>query len=436
MPFSIQPPPVTIGLYRKIAASLWFAPALYAAGGLLLAYLLVEGGRRLPEPLLELFLKSKPDTVKDVLQLLASSTLTVTTIAFSVLMVVLTMTASNFSPRALTGYLRDRINQNTLGVFIGGFAFSAAGIVLMQLRSYDERVLGLFMLATLAVSFLALGALVYFIHYTANAVQITNLVVRWHREADAALARFLALSETEKQQPQTPPALPSVSPGAVNARTAGYIQVLDRDRVFGLAVDHDLVVRVLQPAGGFAARGVPLCEVWPAGSLSPELADGIHTAFAIGAERTAEADPLLKMELLTEVAIRALSPGINDPNTAVNCLHYLCDLLVRIARHQLPRQVLYDDDGAVRLVIASPGFRDFLESSLLGIASAGAGHARVALTLLGILHDLASVTPDPERRAVIEKTAYTIADLAFEQLSFEREREQVRDAVERLALTA
>jgi len=261
---------------------------------------------------------------------------------------------------------------------------------------------------------------------------VTNLVVRLHGEADDGLQRFLRSAESAKGQPTATAVLPSEPSGAVNARAAGYIQVLDRDRVLGLAVAHNLVVHVLRHTGDFATRGIALCEVWPAERLTAEVADVFRAAYAVGAQRTAESDPLLGMELLAEIAVRALSPGINDPNTAVNCLDYLGDLLVRIASDEMPRQEMRDDKGRLRVVVAAPDFHDFLERSLLGIASAGASHARVVLTLLSVLRDTASVTQDRARCCIIEKAARGIADLALQKLVFEREREQVREAMEKL----
>src|SRR5690606_40054638 len=133
-------------------------------------------------------------------------------------------------------------------------------------------------------------------------------------------------------------------PATVEARQAGFIQVLTLENMRDLAIAHDAVFRVLRRAGEFAVRGLPLCEVWPAARLTHELADDIRSAYAIGQLRTAESDPLLGMELLGEVAERALSPGINDPNTAVSCVRYLSDLLVRIAPRPLPMRTFRDED--------------------------------------------------------------------------------------------
>jgi uncharacterized membrane protein len=263
-------------------------------------------------------------------------------------------------------------------------------------------------------------------------LQIGNLVVRLHGEADAALGRFLEHAESEREPSKVPADLPLEPPGTVAAEAAGYIQVLDRDRVFRLAVAHDLVVIVRRHTGDFATRGIALCEVWPATSLTADVADGLRAAYAVGAQRTAERDPLLGLELLAEIALRALSPGINDPNTAVNCLDFIGDLLVRLAAHELPPQQLYDGEGRLRVVFVAPDFRDFLERSLLDIAGAGAGHPHVVLTLLRVLHDVASVTQKRERCSMIEKAASAIADLALQKLVFEREREQVKEAMAKL----
>jgi uncharacterized membrane protein len=228
--------------------------------------------------------------------------------------------------------------------------------------------------------------------------------------------------------------LPSELPGEVEACAAGYIQALDSQHIFRLAVAHNLLVRVIRNTGTFATRGIALCEVWPAARLTPEVADGFRAAYAVGARRTSERDPLLGMELLAEIGVRALSPGINDPITAVNCLDFIGDLLVRLAVHELPRQEMHDEEGRLRVVISGPDFRAFLERSLLGIAGAGAGHARVVLSRLRLLCDVASATQDRARCSTIETTAKAIADLALQKLAFEREREQIREAIEKLEI--
>jgi uncharacterized membrane protein len=434
MPSFLQPPAAVVRFYRRVSSSLWFTPGLYVLGGILLVSLLVGLGPHLPRSVLRLFPASDPAAVNGALQLLASSALTVATVTFSILMVVLIMAASSFSPRALAGFMRDRVDQSTLGMFLGSFAFGVGGIVLLEPGPgiYDQRFLGLLLLLTVGLGCLVLGAFVYFIHHTATALQIGNLVARLHGEADAALGRFLAHAERERQPSRAPADLPLEPPGTVASEAAGYVQVLDRDRVFRLSVAHDLVVVVRRHTGDFATRGIALCEVWPATSLTAEVTDGLRAAYAVGAQRATERDPLFGLELLAEIALRALSPGINDPNTAVNCLDFIGDLLVRLAAHDLPPQQVHDDEGRLRVVFVGPDFRDFLERSLLAIAGAGAGHARVVLTLLRVLHDVASATRERDRCSMIEKAASAIADLALQKLAFEREREQVKAAMAKL----
>ncbi len=434
MPPFLKPPAAVVRFYRRVTSSLWFTPGLYVLGGIVLVSLLVGLGPHLPRSVLRLFPASDPAAVNGALRLLASSALTVATVTFSILMVVLIMAASSFSPRALAGFMRDRVDQSTLGMFLGSFAFGVGGIVLLEPGTgiYDQRFLGLLLLLTVVLGCLVLGAFVYFIHHTATALQIGNLVVRLHDEADAAIGRFLEHAEGEGQSSTVPAELPSEPPGTVEAEAAGYIQVLDSDRVFKIAVAYDLVVIVRRHTGDFTTRGIALCEVWPATSLTADVADELRAAYAIGAQRTTERDPLFGLELLAEIALRALSPGINDPNTAVNCLDFIGDLLVRLAAQELPPQQLFDGEGRLRILLVAPDFRDFLERSLLAIAGAGASHARVVLTVLRVLHDAASVTRERERCGMIEKAANAIADLALQKLAFERERAQVEAAMAKL----
>jgi uncharacterized membrane protein len=432
MPFSLRPPAIVVELYRRVTSSLWFVPALAVLAGMALAVIVFAIAPLVPSSALKLFPEVEAAAVKDVLRLLASSTLTVATVTFSILMIVLTMTASTFSPRALAGYMRDRVNQATLGIFLGGFAFGLTASLLTRVSDYDQRVLGLLVFVAVAAALLVLATLVYFIHHTATAVQITNLVLRLHMSADRALDRFLAALPEERRNAPLPAAYATAPPATVESRAVGYVQVLAIQDLRDLAIRHDVVVRTVRCAGDFAVRRMPLCEVWPAGRLSSELADAIRGAYALGEQRTSESDPLLGMELLAEVAVRALSPGTNDPNTAVNCVRYLGDLMVRLADHPLPDRTLQDDDDMIRVIVPTPEFREFVERPLLPISRSGSGPFSVVLAVLSLLGDMAHVTTDEARRGLLEETGRSVADRALQVLAFEREREEVRAAAQTL----
>lgn len=432
MPFSLRPPAVVIELYWRVTGSLWFVPALFVIGGIALALLVVAAGSPLPQSALKAFPPIEAEAVKDVLKLIASSTMTVATVTFSILMVVLTMTASTFSPRALAGYMRDRINQVTLGVFLGGFAFGVTAASLIRVDDHRQNLLGLLIIVSGAVALLVVATLVYFIHHTAKNVQITNLVLRLHNSADRTLSRFLDALSEESGEPSISPDYAKAAPAAVVARAAGFVQVLAVDDLHDLAIEHNVLIRVLRRAGDFAVRGKPLCEVWPAARLTPALADAVRAAYAVAEQRTSESDPMLGLELMAEVAMRALSPGVNDPNTAVNCLRYLSDLMVRLADQPLPHRVLCDDEGRVRVIVPTPDFREFVERPVLAIASTGCGHLAVVLAIMALLADVAGAATDEARRRQLGDTARAVADRALQTLAFEREREAVRSALQAL----
>ena len=432
MPFSLRPPAVVVELYWRVTGSLWFIPALGVLSGIALAVLVFAAAPLIPDSAISGFPRVEVSAVKDVLRLIASSTLTVATVTFSILMVVLTMTASTFSPRALTGYMRDRVNQVTFGIFLGGFAFGITAASITRVNSSSQSLLALLVFVSAAVALVALGTLVYFIHHTATTVQITNLVLRLHGSADRTLGRFLDDLPRDRDDGAIPAAYRTGPPATVDSRKAGFVQVLAIQDLRDLAVEHDVVMRVIRRSGDFAVRGVALCEIWPSTRLSSNLADAVRRAYAIAEQRTAASDPLLGIELLAEVAMRALSPGINDPNTAVNCLRYLSDLMVRLADHPLPQRALRDDEGWVRVIVPTPGFRDFVERPVLSIAGVGAAHLSVVLAILALLGDVAEATTDDARRRRIAETGRAVADRAMQALAFEREREAVREAVQAL----
>jgi len=359
----------------------------------------------------------------ELLGLMAGSLLTVTTVSLSVLVVVLTTAGGQASPRALPAVLGDGPTQNALAALLGGFVYAvAAGVVLQWADPGDGRVTLLYGLSVLVFA-LAVGSFLHWVHHVANSLKVSTLTARVHAAGIVGIAHHheeptLGCTATEA----SPPA-PKL---AVGAPLAGYVRAVQADRLHALAEAEGLSLTLQVRPGGFVHQGEPTVGVAGTDELQPQVRDAIVAAIEIGRERTYVQDPLFAPTVLGEIACRALSPGINDPRTALAALGYLRDLLVRAAATPAPAGARYP-----RVAVPAVPLDLFLDHALAPVARDGAGQIEVALAVLEVLHALAATAPAADRPA-IGQAAARAAELAERGLAASQDRDRVRQAFQRL----
>jgi uncharacterized membrane protein len=341
----------------QLRNSLWFIPALWVMGAGCLAILATwidsvtpAIGRDLP-----LVFGGGPDGARSVLSSIAGSTITVAGVTFSITIVALQLASSQFSPRVLRDFMRDRLSQSVLGSFIGTFFYSL--VVLRSIRSADETgpefVPAVAVTLGIAFAVLAVAMLVYFIHHISTRIQVSSIVAGIAHATERAIERameddgsYQRVPEGERQHGLSHAERPDGEPGRLPAATSGYLQLIDRRGIVATADELDLVVRLELRPGDWVQEGAPLFVVWPAGAADDELADRLHERVTIGAERSLEQDPAFGLRQLVDVAVKALSPGINDPTTART--RWPAPLRCRVSGADAPRRAGADVRGARR----------------------------------------------------------------------------------------
>lgn len=377
-----------------LVGGLLFLPGLILAGFVLLALATIAAdastgiGARLETltgigPL-------APTAVRDTLSAMATSTVTAVAMLFSILLVVQTL-ATTYSPRVLRSLIGDRTSQLTMGTLVGIVFFCF--LVLQAIRDQPPfvPVLG----ATLATVFFlsGLALLVNFIHHISQMIQINNIVEMVARQTERAVDELLPERVPSGTAPVTPER-PTPPAGAVliESRRSGYIQSVDLCWLQRAAAEGGVCLQVLLPVGGFATRDVALVAASPAERVTPGLASDVLSAFRLGAVRTIHQDPDFGIRLLVDVALRAISPAVNDPSTAYTCVQQLGRLLVRaIGRHDpAAARTEAGRPGCVRL--PSPSFLRMLDHAVTQIRQYSRGDFAVTLALLDVLRDLALET--------------------------------------------
>jgi uncharacterized membrane protein len=365
---------------------------------------------------------------RDLLVVVSATMITVTGLVFTLTVVALQIASTQFSPRLLRNFLRDRGNQVVLSTFVSTFAYATAGLHTVGARAggQGEFVPRLAVSGALFLALLSLAALVYFIHHIARSIQIDTIMAGVERETlaviDDTYPDGVRAPGAEELAPEPP-----AGAVAVAARRSGYLQAVDLDALLAVALDQDVVVRLAAAVGDHVVAGTPLAWAWRAAAdgrpPDPDgLAEPLDHAVEIGIERTMLQDVAFGIRQLADIANKALSPAINDPYTGVQSLQHLSVIMHTLAGRRLGDNLGRDAAGAVRVAVPFPSFADYLRLATAQIRRNGAkepGVARALLRLLGAAGD--RVTDQARRAAVARHVRLVMADV-------ERDTAQPADA--------
>ncbi len=360
--------------------------------------------------------RSDPQVAQVILSAIATSIMTVVSIVFAILLMTLTLASMQFSPRILVSFSRDRSTQSTLGVFLGTFCYCMAA--LPAARSLPKpfapvaTVMGAMMLAVACVAWL-----LYFIHHISHAISVNFIVDRIAAETEVVIQEIMPGPRREKPV-EAPGTVSSIVWDAVIINDySGYIRFIDTNRLFELARTHRVKARVLRRAGHFVPAGVPLMRISRGERLPDSAGDEFRKAFDIGPSRTLQQDVEFGVLQIVDIALRAISPAVNDPSTAINGIDQLSRILIQYASRQEPASVIYDLPGEVRLIVPWIDFEGLLDSAFEQIRHYGATDVAVCLRLLRALGDIAISTSNGEvRRLAVSRGKRVLDGCAREKM--------------------
>jgi uncharacterized membrane protein len=400
-------------LWDTLRASYWFVPSLmtglavvlWATLGALDAGLQRLGIERLPW-----LYRDSLTAARTLLLAVAGATIGLIGVVFSITMVPLTIAASQLGPRLLRTFLRDTGTQVVLGTFVATFVYCM--LVLLQLHDDTVELPQLLITAALYMALATLGVLIYFIDHVAVSIQAPRVVAAVVAELEDDIARsFPEPLDPDALPPEPAPSLPGEPPQLVLATRSGYVQARDDKALLGLAVAHDLFLRLLAEPGSFVVAGTPLVQAWPAGR-STKLAAAVNSAHILGPQRTLVQDIEFGINELVEVAVRALSPAINDPFTAMTCIDWLGHTLCRLCERRLVSPYRRDEEGNPRLMSTPLTFDRLLDAAFHQIRQYGRGSAAVSGRLLDALELVGGHARTEEQRRALLRHVGLVAESA------------------------
>lgn len=407
--------------WLTLNGSLWFVPGLLVLIGVAAALLLVElhpvldGGLARDWPRL---FGAGAEGARGMLSAIATSMITVAGVVFSVTIVALSLTASQYSPRVLRNFMSDRPTQVVLGAFVAVFAYCL--VVLRTIRAGDEGtfVPAMAVLGGVFMAFVGIGLLIYFVHHVATAIQVDYIVQRIASDTIGSIDRLYPDAAEAGAGTERPPVEQAAGPWEdVAAGRTGYLAAIDHAALSKLAVEHHAVLRLLPKVGDFVVAGTPVAQVTSNGGHPPQGWPGaLASALKVQGERHVDQDAGYGLQQLVEVGLRALSPSMHDPATAATCVDHLGALLHRLTGRRLDTGH-HDGDARLRLIVAVPGYEDFVTLALASLTHHAGSHPSVHERLLTAVETASAATADPARLAVLERrldvhiARMTVADL-------------------------
>lgn len=402
----------------SLRASVWFIPSLIVGFGSALAVALTEtdfivNGQWLGRwPRL---FGVGAEGARGILSTIAGSMMTVAGVTFSMTLMTLMLASTQYTSRILRNFMRDRVTQTVLGIFTGIFAYCL--IALRTIRGGDEGGfvpnMAVFFGVVLAMG--GIGVFIFFIHHIASAIQASSIIASVADETMAAVDRLfpekLGQEAAGCNEDQLLLTLSGRHWKSVPVNRNGYIQSVNNAALLRLARENKTIVRMERGIGDFVVQGTTLASLALDKPPEKEIITALRDAYSIDCRRTVEQDIAFGISQIVDMAMRALSPSVNDTTTAVMCVDYLAAILTRLTARNIPSSYRYEE-GEVRVIAIGSTFDGLVAESFDQIRGSAAGNAAIMLRMLGALQTIASLTVSPTRRRALSEQVQWISELA------------------------
>ncbi len=419
-----------------LRTNLWLVPAvevviaaLLFAGTYALDRAAYDGVFRVPG----WAISGSADAARQILTAIAAAIITVVGVVFSIVIVALTLTSTQFGPRMLRNFIRDRGTQLTLGTFVATFVYAILALGSIAPGAHGDFVPHISITVMLVLMVADLAVLIYFLHHIAIQIQLPQVI--------AGIAGDLA------QAIELQAGDPTVGAGAqlatlliadmdgpggdVAAPRSGYLQYLQHRTLVRIAAEKGAVIHVRYRPGHFLVQGHPYATVWPA-SAADQVARELARAHVTGPYRTLAQDVAFGIDQLVEIGIRALSAAVNDTFTALTCIDWIGDSLCKVTGRWQPTRVYRDASGAVRLISTEITYERLVQRAFEKVRQAGHGMPAVLIRQLDALAKIMERATAPQDRQLLLDQAAMIERLSAATVGEPSDRDDISRAHQRV----
>jgi len=419
-------------IWENITTSFWFLPSVLVAFSIVLAFIFLtidqiyiseeEGTILVP-------FGGAADAARGLLSTIAASLITVISIAFSITILSLQQASRQYSPRVLRNFIRDKGNQIVLGTYLATFTYSL--LILRSVRDETDQIAGFIPALSITFGFLlaltCVGMLIYFISHVATSLQVENIVKNVHtvlveeidnlfpEHIDEAVDAGISGEELFNQLKGPGPVR------QIKSKNSGFVHSFDDYLLAKLKSERVKAVFVLPLVGDFIAEDQVIIKISENETGEEYDPDVLIKGIILRDQRSIEQDPLFALNQLVDIALRALSPGINDPTTAEYCLFQLRDALCRLAGRKFPPSRHIYEDNPVVFIFNRPTWHEFVDAAFNRIRRSAESYVGVTGIIIEQLHRLAPCVPEGNRSEPLRKQLNEVRDSVKRQSFNERD---------------
>lgn len=405
--------------WDALSGSFWFLPTVMVVAAIGLSLMTIHLDRATANEnwlaTLGWTFSRGPEGSRALLATVAGSMMTIASVTFSITIVALQLASSQFGPRLLRNFMRDRGNQVAIGTFIATFTYCLLILRTVNGTDSEQFVPHISVTVALGLALLSVGVLIYFIHHSAESIQAENVIAAVSRDLHYAIDRLYpkrqehAASDDPKHcsEHELPIGFDE-DHSKVDSVRSDYLQAINIDRLLQIAGEYDLVISIVKRPGKFCVKGDAIALVSPCARVDDSIVESIRSEFFFGHRRTLLQDVEFAIDQLVEVAVRALSPGVNDPFTAINCIDRLGAALCDLSDKVIPSPHRYDEDGKLRLITDASTVQGIVNASFDQIRQAALKDTSVTVRLLETIAAVARQTEASVFRNALRRQADAI----------------------------
>ena len=427
-------------LWNLLHSSFWFIPTLMVISAIALSFAAINFDQSSDSNIIRKLAWTYslgPSGSRAILSTIAGSMITVATTAFSITIVALQLASSQFGPRLLRNFMQDTGNQVVLGTFISTFVYSLLVLRTVNGITENQFVPHLAVTGGIVLAIASVGVLIYFIHHAASSIQVDQVITRVGRDLADGIDRLFPKKigqDILKHQHGADdiPADFDRDFQPIHSQKSGYVQAVNEQQLMQIATENNLLLYIQHRPGKFVVKNSSLVQCYPGAQVNKQLAKKISGAFVLGLQRTEQQDVEFSIDQLVEIAARALSPGINDPFTAIRCIDQLTASLCYLLQKEIPSAYRYDDHNHLRVIAKPVTFAHVTDAAFNQIRQYGKSSAAVTIRLLEAIATITSYTQTVEQRKALRRHADMIQRGSQEGLSEALDRQDVDDRYDRV----
>lgn len=423
--------------WSELKATFWFIPVLLIALAIILSFSLLYVDHLLdfnPDGLFRFVFTGSVSAAHQILSTISAAMIGVAGTVFSITLVALTLASSQFGPRLIRNFMYDHINQIVLGSYAATYVYCL--IILNSIKENDQIsfIPSLSILVALVATIINIVLLVIFFHHITVNIQADNIISEISNSLSKSLetvfsgARENSGIKEEDISPKTVKEAYS-SEREIRAHQNGYLRYMDKQSLLKIAGENDMMIEVFFRPGDFVVKDQRLGVVYSHREIKEEMIDTFQRQFIFGNTRTKEQDLEHSIHQLVEIASRALSPGINDPFTAISCINHLSSVLSTLASSDFPSAYHFDESGEIRLIADVLTFEGMLDAAFNQIRQFSRGNPSVAIRLMEALKTIYSFCREGRKESV-RKHAQMILNLAEKSFDEENDLNDLRQRSE------